>query len=229
MQWIQYFSESKVPFQIYKLSSNDSVTCTINTAKHPYIIILQGIIYVLKIFTNHEKITLGILTKGDIISKPKNTKYCYYTLVALEKTFMMSFKRKDITKDKYIIESVAKSYEKTLYKYEIMNCILSHKSAKQRIIQLLFLLYQEFALVEKTQIRIPFYISQITLSTIIGSKKNIVNKIMNELYNINLISYSYQKYICITDPFILNYYHSYKKIIINKHNIACYNSNNYRM
>lgn len=218
MQWINYFSTSKIPFYIYKLKKGDSIIYKSNTKNNKSIIILHGIIYILKIFTNQEILTLGILNKGNIISYKQETQYHYYNAVAMEETFILSFRLEDAILNqnikKNLLQTIIQSHQSTLYKYEIMNSILAHKYTKHRIIQLILFLSTEFGLVEKNHIIIPFYLSQKTISIIIGSNRSTVNKIMHKLYQNNAISYSNQKYICIKNLFILSYsnekYHNNK-------------------
>lgn len=209
MQWIQQFSNSHIPFYIYRLNKGDCITYTIELLNHRSIIILYGIIYLLKIFTNRETITIAILKKGDIIKEQHNLKYANYVLVAGTKSFVMSFSWEDFIKHKYkksiFFKKITECYKETLYKYETMHYILSHKSTKKRIIQLILFLCKDFAFIQNNEIIIPFYISQITISLIVGSNKTTVNKILNELCMIKAIYYSSNKYICLKDPFILSY------------------------
>lgn len=215
MKWIQNFSNSKIPFYIYELNKGDYITYTIGTLKNKYIIILYGIAYIIKIFSNKETIILGILEKNNIIKEPKYQMYGNYSIIAIQKTFLLSFTWQDIIKNQNIqlslLNNILISYNQTLYKYEKMVYILSHKSAKNRIIQLILFLSQEFCIIQNNYIVIPFYISQTTMSTIIGSNKSTVNKIMHELCNFYMISYLYDKYICIQDPLKLSYCYKNKQ------------------
>lgn len=207
MKWINHFTVSKIPFYVYKLHKGDSIVYIQNSGKDTSIIILHGTLYLLKIFTNKEILTLGILNKENIIHPIAEQQYCYYKLIAIEESFLISFKWKDLISnnnaENNLLMNIIKASQSTLYKYEIMNNILIHKYTKHRVIQLILFLCKEFGLIEKNQIIIPFYISQITISIITGSNRCTINKIMHSLYNKNAISYSNQKYICIVDPFKL--------------------------
>lgn len=209
MKWIQNFSDSKIPFYIYELNKGDYITYTIDTLANKHIIILHGIAYIIKIFSNQETIILGILEENTIIKEPKHQKYGNYGIVAMQNTFLLSFTWQDILQNKNIQLSLLKniliSYNQTLYNYEKMVDILSHKSAKNRVIQLILFLSQEFCIIQNNYIIIPFYVSQTTISIIIGSNKSTVNKIINELCQVCIISYLYNKYICIKDPLRLSY------------------------
>ena len=216
MQWIHYFSIYKIPFYIYKINRGESITYTLGSHKHKYIIILHGIACIIKVFNNGETIGLGILNGQDVVNITEGKKNLRYNHVvtALKTTFLMIFELKNIThhidaRDNFLT-NIIQSYNSTLYKYEMMNHILSHKSCKNRIIQLILFLSKEFAIIEKNHIIIPFSINQATLSIIIGCNKASINKIFNELYNCNAITYTYQKYICIRDPFYLSHFYNKK-------------------
>ena len=210
MQWINHFSKYKVPFYIYKLNKGDSLIYKNNKKYNNSIIILNGIVYLLKIFTNKEIISLGILNTNNIIPEIHNEKYYYYTITAIETTFLLSFKWQDIISNKKIkpklLKNILISYQFTINKYEIMNNIHSHKYIRYRLIQLIIFLSKEFGSFKNNRIIIPFNISQATISIIIGTNRSNVNQIINKLYKMKLISYYNHKKIYITNPFILNYY-----------------------
>lgn len=213
-QWLHYFSDSRIQFYIYKLNKGDSINHVLNNIQHKYLLVLYGSLYTIKIFNNKTTIAINILDKGDIIQAKKPTKYYHHALIAITTTFLLSFILEDTTKEKYInlllFNKIIQSYNKTLSKYEIMNSILVHKSTRNRIIQLILTLSKQFAVINNKQITIPFYISQATISNIIGSNRNTVNHIINNLRRVQIIAYSNKKYICIVDPFILSFFYKYK-------------------
>ena len=147
MKWIQSFLDSKIPFYVYQLNKGDYITYTMNNISHPCLIILDGITYITKVFTNKEIMVLGILKKDNLIQEVQPVKYYNYSIVALQKTFIISFAWKDIINNKYIkvslIIDILNAYKKTLYMYEAMSNILLHKSTKHRVIQLLLFLCKE--------------------------------------------------------------------------------------
>nr|AOM64631.1 global nitrogen transcriptional regulator [Riquetophycus sp.] len=210
MKWIQQFSHSNTPFCIYKLNKGDTITYRkLQLLHNRHFIILYGVIYLLKIFTNQEITTIAILKQGDIIKEPNYLKCSTYVIVSLTTSFIMSFLWQDFIKNQYIksifCETMTEAHKTTLCRYEIMNNILSHKSTKNRIIQLILFLCKDFALIENNEIIIPFYISQITIGIITGSNKSNVNIVINKLCKIGAISYNNDKHICIRDPLILSY------------------------
>nr|QVY58151.1 global nitrogen transcriptional regulator [Eucheuma denticulatum] len=211
MTWINHFVNSKIPFYTYKLNKDDSIIYKQTIKNNKPLIVLHGIVYVLKIFTNQEIITLAILESGNIIYNPIPNENCYYQIIALKETFLISFSWKDLINNNKYIESTfttnfIKSYGETIQKYEAMNNILAHKYVKNRVIQLILLLLRDISIINKEDITISYYISQITISLITGSTKATINKIMKELMKDKSIYYSQDKKIMINNPFFfINY------------------------
>nr|YP_008144797.1 putative uncharacterized protein ntcA [Grateloupia taiwanensis]AGO19813.1 putative uncharacterized protein ntcA [Grateloupia taiwanensis] len=219
MQWVQQLSILKVPFYIYKLNKHDCIVYESNKNPHQSLIILHGVIYVFKVFTNGEISTTAILSENHIINIRHTTadlKHYYYKAIAFKTTYILSFQLQDITEQEkvstLILNQIIKSYENTIYRYEQMSHIMTHKYMKNRVIQLIFFLCQEFGIVRKQEIVIPFEISQINIGHIIGSNKITTNKIIKNLSNQMLIKYSKNKKIILKDPLSLNYiYTKYRK------------------
>nr|YP_010904359.1 global nitrogen transcriptional regulator [Catenella fusiformis]WCH57610.1 global nitrogen transcriptional regulator [Catenella fusiformis] len=206
MRWINHFFNSKIPFYIYKLYKGDSVVHTADINISKLLIVLHGTVYILKAFTNSETITLALLESDHIIHTHTPQKNCYYKIIAITDTFLLSCKWEDLTKINTQINStffgeLIQSYIKTIEKYETMNSILAHKYIKNRVIQLILSLSKDFGIVDKRQIFIPHYISQTTISIITGSNRTNINKILHNFHHENLIKYLYNKKICIENPF----------------------------
>nr|QCI05746.1 global nitrogen transcriptional regulator [Cryptopleura ramosa] len=199
MKWINEFSNSQIPYYIYKLNKGDTIIYNCNSDYNKSLVILNGIIYLIKIFTNQEIIPLAILNTNHIINlNPfRINQQNYYKIIALEKTYIISF---NINKLKYnsntyksLILNIMLSYELTIKQYEIMNCILMQKHIKDRLIQLILFLSLNFGIIHQKQIIIPFQLSQKNLGTIVGSNKITINKIINKLSQAMLIRYSLKK------------------------------------
>nr|YP_010985902.1 global nitrogen transcriptional regulator [Grateloupia asiatica]WOL36820.1 global nitrogen transcriptional regulator [Grateloupia asiatica] len=212
MQWVQQLSIQKIPFYIYKLNKHDCILYESSKNSQKSLIILHGIMYVLKVFTNNEITSTAILSENHIINIKSTTshpKHYYYKAIAFETTYIISFQWQDITRqDKVstlIFNQIIKSYENTIYRYEQMSHIMTHKYIKNRIVQLILFLCQEFGVVKKQEIIIPFEISQINIGNIVGSNKVTTNKIIKTLSNQSLIKYSKNKKIILKDPLSLNY------------------------
>nr|QCI09053.1 global nitrogen transcriptional regulator [Inkyuleea mariana] len=211
MKWIHHLSNSKTPFYIYRLNKGDAIIQKSYNNDNKSIIILHGIVHLIQIFTNKEIISLAILNRDHIINiRPEKIehKYYYYKIVAIEDTYLISFifdellyKNNNSTK---LLINIIKGYELTLHRYKQMNHILVHKHIKQRVTQLILFLCEEFGIIYKQKIIIPFKISQITIGTITGSNKVTINKIVRYLYNEMFIQYYGKKIIYITNPFLLN-------------------------
>lgn len=196
MTWIHQFSNSHIPYYIYKLNKGDSV---IHNNHNESFIILYGLIYLMKIFTNQEIIPVGILNTNNIInvkSLSVNTQN-YYKLIAFETTYLIHFKLKNMKYNKPIYKSltfnIINSYELTLVKYEMMQNIIMQKYIKYRFIQLILFLALEFGIIHQTKIIIPFKISQQNIANIIGTNKITINKIIKYLSTKMLIKYSSKK------------------------------------
>nr|YP_009391942.1 global nitrogen transcriptional regulator [Acrosorium ciliolatum]ARW60086.1 global nitrogen transcriptional regulator [Acrosorium ciliolatum] len=199
MKWINEFSNSQIPYYIYKLNKGDSIIYNCNSDYNKSFIVLRGIIYILKIFTNQEIIPIAILNTNNIINlNPfKINKQNYYKIIALDKTYIISF---NINKLKYndninksLILNIIFSYELTLEKYERMNSILIHKHIKYRVIQLILFLCLDFGIINQKQVIIPFKLSQKSLAKITGSNQITINKMINKLSKNMLITYSLKK------------------------------------
>lgn len=213
MKWINFFSNDNISYYTYKLNTEDSIIIhNSQFTKNQAIIILCGSIYIVKTFVNKETLPLVILKKNNILNfNSLKTKFkYYYKLTALEKTYILSFKipydsqnKKKISYNLFI--SMMDSYNKTISQYEKMNEVMSHKYAKNRIIQLILLLCTEFGIVTKKQIQIPFKISQKSLATLSHTQKNNVNKTIKYLYHNTPIKYSNKKNIYIKNIYYINY------------------------
>nr|YP_010196860.1 global nitrogen transcriptional regulator [Gracilaria cliftonii]UAD84664.1 global nitrogen transcriptional regulator [Gracilaria cliftonii] len=202
-KWIQLFFESKIPFCIHKLYKGDALIFKFYTNCKPLIIVFYGTVYIMKVFTNGESIFLAILTGNSLIDFSVNSfdsDYIYYKVVALENTYFIKFCWLDyITHFKYLstLVKLLDLFRYTLQQYENSSYILSHKSTRYRVIQLLLFLCREFGILNNNYIIIPFEISQKTISYITGSNPITVNKVIRYLINRLLVKYIVKKRILI--------------------------------
>nr|YP_010199481.1 global nitrogen transcriptional regulator [Gracilariopsis tenuifrons]AXF36132.1 global nitrogen transcriptional regulator [Gracilariopsis tenuifrons]UAD89339.1 global nitrogen transcriptional regulator [Gracilariopsis tenuifrons] len=198
-QWVQLFLELNIPFYIYKLNKGDSIIYKCKNKNNSAAIILHGTVYILKMFTNTEGVCIAILNYNNIIDFHFSTlekDYVYYQVIALEETYLINFYWWDfISVVNYLPIAIKILYlfRNTLKKYEMISYVISHKSIRYRFIQLLVLLCQEFGTVNNHSIKIPFEVSQTTISHIIGSNTITVNKIMRDLISQLLIKYIVKK------------------------------------
>nr|UAD84254.1 global nitrogen transcriptional regulator [Gracilaria changii] len=202
-RWIQLFFESAVPFYIYKLYKGDALICKLYTKYKPSIILFYGTVYIMKVFTNGDSIFIAILTHNSIIDfsfSSFDSNYIYYKVIALESTYFIKFCWVDyITRFKYLSTLVKPIdlFRYTLYQYENSSYILSHKSTKYRVVQLLLFLCREFGILKNNYIIIPFEISQKTISYITGSNPITVNKVIRYLVNRLFVKYVIKNRILI--------------------------------
>nr|YP_009397113.1 global nitrogen transcriptional regulator [Spyridia filamentosa]ARW66299.1 global nitrogen transcriptional regulator [Spyridia filamentosa] len=205
MQWINNFFDNKIPFYIYQLNQGDAIIYTSKNSNK--IIILSGVIYIMQIFTNQEKLPLAILSNNHIIhldhKMPKN-KY-YYEITAIKRTYLISFKSEYKYGHKKLLNSLmqplVESYKMTLNAHIKMQQILIHKYIQYRFLQLIIFLCKEFGYINKEEVIIPFKINQQELGFIIGSNKKNINQIISKFKRYGLIKYSSKKIICISNIF----------------------------
>nr|YP_010155950.1 global nitrogen transcriptional regulator [Cumathamnion serrulatum]QQY85317.1 global nitrogen transcriptional regulator [Cumathamnion serrulatum] len=208
MKWIKTFSNSQITYYIYKLNKGDKILYKPNRIYSKSIIVLHGVIYLFKMFQNKDIFPLAILSTNNIINLDYSydTQH-YYTIIALDRAYLISYSLLDIKNKIYIkkqiLINIIYGQKSTLKQYELMNQILKHKYTKYRILQLIFLLSLEFGVIHDNKIIIPFSLSQKNLSIITGSNKITINKIMNYLSRKTIIKYSTKKFIYIEDIFSL--------------------------
>lgn len=202
MIWLEYLENVNTSFNIEILEPEDSMIITNFLQNTQTVIILDGFIQMLKIFTNGEAICTQLLKANHTIqlnnSEGKLVNY-YYKAKAITKTALLSIPIKEFAKKtseaQKPIERFKKLNTSDHKKHDLMTHILCHKSTKKRIIQLLLILSKEFGQHKNTYITIPFYLSHNTLSIITGSNRVNITRIMNELKNKNIIAYDNQKLI----------------------------------
>lgn len=202
MIWLEYLENINISFNIEILEPEDSMIITDCLKNTQRVIVLDGFIQLLKIFTNGEAICTQLLTTNHTIhlnnSASKLASY-YYKVNAITKTVLLSIPIKEfVKKTSETQKSIEKFKKLNAYNHtnhDLMTHILYHRSTKKRIIQLLLILSKEFGQHKHTYITIPFYLSHSTLSTITGSNRVNITRIMNELKNKNIIDYDNQKLI----------------------------------
>ena len=206
MKWIHCFSTSQIRFYIYKLKRGDAIIQIPSLNKDKIMIILNGIIYHLQIFTNNEILPISILNKNQVIDNNhsyRNTK-SYYKMIALEETYIISFRYQSLkyisTINTSLIPKLLNSYKITLYNHEIMRQILAHTYIKHRIIQFLLFLSIHYGIIKQNQIIIPFLITKSEIANIVGTNINTLNRSIKLLEYNNLIKYKTH------NSLIINYY-----------------------
>nr|YP_007878179.1 global nitrogen transcriptional regulator [Calliarthron tuberculosum]AGA63790.1 global nitrogen transcriptional regulator [Calliarthron tuberculosum] len=202
MTWIKYLEYKNIPFNIYILENNDCIIFHTKSKFNHLMIILDGLIQVLQIFTNGETICTRLLTKDNIIpnflSQTSNKLTYYYKATAIIKTAIMivpfNILNKNIKLNNLSIQKLIKLYiyESKNQNTNLMIQIFCHRNTKKRIIYLLLILSKTFGKLKNHEIIIPFYISHNTISMITGSQRVNVTRIMNHLKNNKIISYNKQ-------------------------------------
>lgn len=205
MVWLEYLENSNMSFNIQILKKNDSIIITHLLQETQLVIILDGLVQIIKIFTNGESLCTNLLKANNIIqlnhTQTKHLTY-YYRATAITKTAIASIPMQELTKKikrtSKTQQSIKRFIKLNIYNhasYDIMNHILCHKNTKKRIIQLLLILSKEFGQVQQKHIIIPFYLSHKTISIITGSHRVNTTRIMNKLKTDEMIAYNSQQLI----------------------------------
>lgn len=202
MRWLEHLENTNVHFTIEILQPNDSIIITSLIEDPQIMIILNGFIQTIQIFTNGEMICTQLLRANNIIkynysiNKPVNN---YYKTIAITKTAILSIPLKELKYKKILFHQLTKIFKQlnnhNYLQDHAMIQILSHKNAKKRIIQLLLILAKEFGQIKNKTIIIPFYLSHRTLSIITGSHRVTITRIMNQLKHKKIIFYNNQNII----------------------------------
>lgn len=202
MAWLEYLENINISFDIQILKKNDSIIITRLLQENQLVIVLDGLVQIIKIFTNGEGLCTNLLKANHSIQfnypKTKHLNY-YYKATAITKTAIANISLQELTKKtSQTKQSIKRFIKLNIYNhasYNIMNHILCHKNTRKRIIQLLLILSKEFGQPQQKYIIIPFYLSHNTISIITGSHRVNITRIMNELKKNKIISYNSQQLI----------------------------------
>jgi len=207
MTWIHLLSKSYVPFYIYKIRKGDSFIKTNITKNHYIIIILQGILCMYHILNSKEIICHNIVYTNHIIHHHKyNSEYNYkYTSLSTSYIIVLPMIKKYMNYK--IFYKLLHNFNSTISQSIYMNRIFLHKNIKFRLIHMIIILSIKFGIIDKQKIIIPFIIPKIDLAHILGSNQNNINKILKELKDKKILTYT-KKNIHIHNIFLLKY-HSY--------------------
>jgi len=211
MKWLNYFSNSNIPYRIYKIKKNDLIIINKHFIISNSIIILYGTMFFCKVFNNQELFPIAILNTNNIIylKSLHIDNECYYKLIALDKTYILSFScsylinKKKMNKE--LLICIINAYQNTFIKYELINSILSHKYIKLRLVHLILVFSLEFGIVYNHNIIIPFNLPQKYLIYILNTNYITVNKIINFLIRQNIIKYSSDKILSLHSILNLSY------------------------
>ena len=189
MRWLINLENHNISFRIYILQKNDSIIIKNKIKNDRIFYILDGFIQKSQIFTNNEIICLTLLYNDNIFTsqlsnfKQKSHHLNYhYKFIAMKRTIILVINQQEFikkTKHNY------KLFNSWIHNYfnnhkEILQIII-HRNTKKRLTQLLLILIKHFGIFKKHKIIIPFKLSHYNISTIIGSQRITVNKIMNDL------------------------------------------------
>ena len=198
MKWLTELEYYNIYFNLYILDTNDAIILSNTTDNNQLICILDGFMQTLKIFTNGERICTQLLYKNNAINTMHfhlNSKPTYhYKAIAITKTVIITIPIKKLKKKANKAFKIINNFKVLQQNYDIIH-ILSHKSVKRRIIQLLLILIKHFGQILDHYITIPFYISHYTIANITGSQRITINRIMSSFKQSQIIHYDNQKLI----------------------------------
>lgn len=185
MKWINELKDSNLSYYTYKLNQNDSAILFENSKNNSKcVIVLYGTLYIKKIFRNNKKIPIIVLHENHIF-QTNNNKQFYYKLIALEKTYIIStkinIKNKNNAINIKLIHHIIESYNKTLRIHECINEILRQKRTNKRIIQTIVSLLLNHNRVKRTQIYVPFKLSNRELSSISQTNEGTTSRVMRKI------------------------------------------------
>lgn len=179
---------------LYKLKIGDSLIIHRENNRNLYLI-LEGVIVLSKVFTNKEILSIGIFSWQDVImtnfDNLSSPNY-FYKIQAICSTYIISVDRKNINFTQQIINMKSKQ---TNIKYQNMIEILAHKNIKNRFLQLLLILCDASSIINKNHIEIQLSLSKTIIAAILGSNRNTINQLIQEMQNKQLICYANNKII----------------------------------
>lgn len=200
MKWLEYLENCNISFKIHILQKYDCILIPGTKSDYQVLYILDGLMEILQIFTNNEKICVQLLHKNSIFKNFKydhiNTTNYYYKAVAITKTALVTvpcrYLINKINKKPNILSNFLLNQQKD--NHDIIH-ILSHKNTKKRIIQLLLTLAKSFGHYSNGNVIIPFCVPHYVIGNITGSQRANISKIMNYLKKNRIIYYDKQKII----------------------------------
>lgn len=206
-------------FDIYEIQQGDCIL--IDFRKNEYIyFIAQGFVKLNQVFTNTNKLTLGIFTANDVINMTNtktNTINYYYSVEGISSALIISYDYKKILlqlgQHLLICHELLLAQQKYIHQRSNMIQILSHRDKKSRLVNLLLILCKLSGMTTRFGIIINLSITHNTLGTIIGSSRTIVTKTLISLQQCQLLSI-YNNKLLIHDPISLSLY--YKALFYTK-------------
>lgn len=194
MEWLKKLENYNVSFYIHTLHKEDSILIKSANENSQTIYVLDGFSQLLQIFTNNEKICIGLLRKSQMITSGKNyvkNNAYHMILTAITETKVITIPSKELNR------KLAKNtglFSSQLFhdcnrKHEIIS-ILSHKNTRKRIVQLLIVLIKQLGEIKGHEITLPLHLSHQTIADITGSQRITVNRVMSSLKQNRIISYS---------------------------------------
>lgn len=198
MKWLTELEYYNIYFNLYILNTNDAIIFSHTGDNSQLIYILDGFMQILKIFTNGERVCTQLLYKNNAINNinfySNSMPTYYYKAVAITKTVIITIPTKKLKTKVNKTFNMINSFKALDQNYDIIH-ILSHKSIKQRIIQLLLILTKHFGQLIDNYIIIPFYISHYTIANITGSQRITINRIMSSFKQRHIIYYDNHKLV----------------------------------
>lgn len=203
--WLIFCNTYNIEYQVFSLKQNEAII--FNTSSTMYII-LVGSLTIVKVLNSTRKITLNLLSNGDIFGHSELSSHgLYYEAQAINTAHIVCINYTTI------IESSRNCpYFNLLVVDHLLTCstrnynfieIISHKSITNRLVSLLLILAERNGTQVNNGIILNFTITHKTLAQIIGSNRVTVTRILSELLQTKLIAIQKRK-IIIYSPVLLS-------------------------
>jgi CRP-like cAMP-binding protein len=203
MQLLNRFNRVEILNYAHTLEVGDSLIIHNNNNLNIYLLI-AGALVLTKVFTNQEIISLSILSTHDLINVSfegiSHSNY-FYKAEALAETYILSLDAEGFQMYQNILSF---QYYTTSIKYTYMLEILAHRNSRDRLVHLLLVLGESFGIINKDSVEIKLNTSKSMLASIIGSNRNTISKLLDQLVADRLINYSKQKIIIHNSIYLVN-------------------------
>jgi len=175
---------------VYKMQPNDSLI--LHKESYNIYSVIEGVLIIHKCFSNEEMFTTSIIGANGIIAPSfpaSSTNNYFYIIEALSISYIINNTRK------YMERNISYIYNQSNMVYYSMEEILIHKTVKNRLIHLLLKLSEMCGVECGNKISLEVQLSYQTLSSITGTSKSTIRKLVKSLIQKELIEYHKQHII----------------------------------
>lgn len=182
---------------IYKMKPNDSLI--LHKESYNIYSVIEGVLIIHKCFSNEEIFTTSIIGTNGIIAPnfpASSINNYFYIIEALSVSYIINNNRRRIQHNNSYI------YNKSNIVYYSMEEILIHKTVKNRLIHLLLKLSEMCGVEYGNKVSLKVQLSYQTLSSITGTSKSTIRKLVKSLIQKKIIEY-HRQHIVINNLILL--------------------------